>query len=65
MENNIFPVEVKASGSGKMQSMFEFLKIRPKCEFGIRTALENFSSYEKIKVYPLYAIGNLLLNRES
>lgn len=59
----IIPIEVKAGGSGKMQSMFEFLKIRPKCEYGIRTALENFSSYDKIRVYPLYAIGNLLSDK--
>ena len=29
-------------------------------EYGIRTSLENFAEYEKIKVYPLYAIGNIL-----
>lgn len=28
-------------------------------EYGIRTSLENFSEYDKIRVYPLYAIGNL------
>jgi len=28
-------------------------------EYGIRTSLENFSEYDKIKVYPLYAIGNI------
>ena len=31
-----------------------------KSQFGIRTSLENFSSYGNIKVYPLYAIGNLI-----
>ena len=61
----IIPIEVKASGSGKMQSMFEFLKIRPKCEYGIRTALENFSSYDNIRVYPLYAIGQFVADKYS
>ena len=27
-------------------------------QFGIRTSLENFAQYDKIKVFPLYAIGN-------
>jgi hypothetical protein len=27
---------------------------------GIRTSLENFGTYQNIKVYPLYAIGNIL-----
>jgi hypothetical protein len=29
-------------------------------EYGVRASLENFSKYDKISVYPLYAIGNLL-----
>ena len=31
-----------------------------KSEYDIRTSLENFTEYEKIKVFPLYAIGNLM-----
>jgi len=40
-----------------LQSMHLFLKEK-KAEYGIRTSLENFSEYEKIKIYPLYAIEN-------
>jgi len=40
-----------------MQSMYLFIKEK-NAEYGIRTSLENFSEYEKIKVYPLYAIEN-------
>ena len=51
----VIPVEVKAGTKGSMQSMFLFLeeKHRP---WGIRTSLENFSSYDKIRVCPLYAL---------
>jgi hypothetical protein len=42
-----------------MQSMWIFLKEK-NAEYGVRTSLENFAVYDKIKVYPLYAIGNLL-----
>jgi predicted AAA+ superfamily ATPase len=53
----IVPIEVKSGKSGKMQSMWEFMKEKHS-EYGIRTSLENFGEYNNIKVYPLYAIGN-------
>jgi len=42
-----------------MQSLNLFLKEK-KSEYGVRTSLENFAQYDKIKVYPLYAVGNLM-----
>ena len=54
----IIPIEVKSGSTGKMQSMFVFLNEK-KSEYGIRTSLENFSARDKIRVYPLYAIGNI------
>ncbi len=32
-----------------------------KSKYGIRTSLENFSKYENIKVYPIYAISNIII----
>jgi predicted AAA+ superfamily ATPase len=55
----IIPIEVKSGASGKMQSMHLFLKEK-QSEYGVRTSLENFAQYDRIKVYPLYAIGNLM-----
>jgi predicted AAA+ superfamily ATPase len=54
----VIPVEVKSGTSGKMQSLHLFIKEK-QAEYGIRTSLENYAEYEKIKVYPLYAIGNI------
>lgn len=54
----IIPIEVKSGSSGKMQSMYVFLNEK-KSEYGIRVSLENFSMYDRIKVYPLYAVGNI------
>jgi len=54
----IIPIEVKSGKTGKMQSMRLFLTEK-NTEFGIRTSLENFSQYDKIRVYPLYTIGIL------
>lgn len=55
----IIPIEVKSGGRGSMQSLRLFMEQKG-LALGVRTALENFSSYENIQVYPLYAIRNLL-----
>jgi predicted AAA+ superfamily ATPase len=54
----ILPIEVKAGKQGSMQSLRLFMEEK-KVKYGIRTSLENFSEYNDIRVYPLYAIGNL------
>lgn len=53
----IYPVEVKSGTKGSMQSLRIFLAAK-NLKKGIRTSLENFSSYEDILVYPLYAVSN-------
>ena len=55
----VIPVEVKAGTQGSMQSMFLFLEEKHK-PWGIRASLENFSSYGKIRVSPLYAIREIV-----
>jgi len=57
-EANILPVEVKAGTKGSMQSLYLFMDSK-KTERGIRVSQENFSTYDKIDVYPLYAVANL------
>jgi len=57
-KGKIIPIEVKSGKSGKMQSMYLFLNEK-QSEYGIRTSLENFTKYDNIRVYPLYAIGNI------
>ena len=55
----IIPVEVKAGTQGAMQSLRWFMKEKG-IEKGVRTSLENFTCYDNIEVYPMYAISNLL-----
>ena len=57
--NKILPIEVKSGTKGSMQSLFIFLKEK-RISKGIRLSLENFSSYDKVDVYPLYAVDRLL-----
>ena len=56
---NIVPVEVKANIKGSIQSMFQFLTEK-NCPYGIRTSMENFGAYGNVRVYPLYAVSQLI-----
>jgi predicted AAA+ superfamily ATPase len=55
---SILPIEVKAGSKGSMQSLYIFMDTK-KIEKGIRVSQENFSTYQNVDVYPLYAVGNL------
>lgn len=55
----IFPVEVKSSGSGRMQSLRQFLEDKNQ-PYGYRFSLENFSEYEDIRSVPLYGVSTML-----
>ena len=55
----IFPVEIKSSGKGQMQSLRAFIQEKS-TPFGYRFSTENFASYENIKVFPLYAVSNFV-----
>ncbi len=59
-DGKIYPIEVKTSKSGSMQSMYKFIELK-NCDFGYRLSLEPFSSYPKVTVIPLYALSNLNL----
>lgn len=59
-KGKIYPVEVKATNSGSMQSMYKFIELK-NCDYGIRTSLEPFSFYEKVKVIPLYALSSKIM----
>ncbi len=58
ISQEIVPIEVKSGTKGSMQSLYLFLQEK-KLNRGIRISNENFSVYDKIEVYPLYAIENL------
>jgi uncharacterized protein len=60
----IIPVEVKSGRQGSMQSLHLFLQEK-KAPYGVRFSLENFSTYDKIKVYPLYAVSDWIGKKDS
>jgi len=55
----ILPIEVKAGTKGSMQSLYLFMETK-KTVKGIRVSQENFSTYQNIDVYPLYAVENIV-----
>ena len=55
---DIVPIEVKSGTRGSMQSMFQFL-LEKKYAYGIRTSMENFGTYQNIKIYPIYAVSKI------
>ncbi|MDF1683481.1 MAG: DUF4143 domain-containing protein [Legionellaceae bacterium] len=57
---DIIPVEVKAGKGSTLRSMHAFLKEHPKTPYGIRFSTQNYSVYEKIQSFPLYAVANVL-----
>ena len=57
-QQNILPIEVKSGKKGSMQSLFLFLAEK-KVPVGIRFSLENYSTYENIRVFPIYAVSEL------
>lgn len=53
----VIPIEVK-SGSGKtLKSLHLFLESHPHTPFGIRFSTQNYSTYDNIQSFPLYAIA--------
>lgn len=60
----IVPIEVKSGKQGSMNSLHIFMNEK-KCNYGIRTSLENFGKLPNIDIYPLYAISNILKKPSS
>jgi uncharacterized protein len=60
LTRDIIPVEVK-SGKGKTRrSMQSFLESHPNSPYGIRFSINNYSLYDKVYSYPLYAIAQVV-----
>ena len=55
--DEIRAIEVKSGTKGKMHSLRSFLKEKSS-DFGYRISMENYASYNDIKVVPLYAISS-------
>ena len=62
-ETDVIPIEVKSSGKGSMQSIYQFMKEKNRSK-GVRFSLENFSKVNEIEIFPLYAVSNFIQNKK-
>jgi hypothetical protein len=63
-QQQIIPVEVKSGRGSSLQSMRLFLESYPSSPYGIRFSTHNFSSFDSIHSYPLYAVANCFGNKK-
>jgi predicted AAA+ superfamily ATPase len=57
IKQDIIPIEVKSGAGSTLKSMHIFLENHQHSRFGIRFSTQNYSVYENIYSYPLYAIS--------
>ena len=55
----IIPVEVKSSKGNNLQSLRLYLNSHPKTKFGIRCSEHNYSEFDSVQSYPLYALAGI------
>ena len=59
----IIPIEVKSGPVSRLKSMHSFLSSHPQSTHGMRFSIQNYSVYQNIYSYPLYAIGVALKSK--
>lgn len=64
-EAAIIPIEVKSGTGTAMRSMTSFFETHAKSTYGIRVSTNNYSVYEKIHSYPLYAVAKIIADADQ
>jgi predicted AAA+ superfamily ATPase len=64
-DEHIIPIEVKSGTGSTLASMHSFLESHPKSPYGIRFSTNNYSVYNRVHSYPLYAIAQSLHSFED
>jgi predicted AAA+ superfamily ATPase len=57
LKQAIIPIEVKSGLGSTLKSMHIFLEKHPGSPYGLRFSAQNYSVYENIHSYPLYAVS--------
>ena len=60
INRKIIPVEVKAGDGRTLRSIRYFLETHKNSPYGIKFSSHNYSEYDNIRSYPLYAISKVL-----
>lgn len=62
--SQVVPIEVKSGRGSTLQSMRIFLDEHKNSEYGVRFSMHNYSNFDSIYSYPLYAVAGILGNKE-
>lgn len=65
IQGEVIPVEVKSGLGRTIRSLQYFLEKHPKSPYGIRFSAQNYSVYEAVHSYPLYAVASVLSRQNS
>lgn len=60
IKQDVVPIEVKSGPGSTLKSMHLFLEKHPTSPFGMRFSTQNYSVYENIHSYPLYAVSTAI-----
>ncbi|MBP6869932.1 ATP-binding protein [Candidatus Babeliales bacterium] len=60
IQGAIIPVEVKAGTGRILQSLQYFMKTHSNTPYGLRFSQNNYSDFQNIKSYPLYAVAQVM-----
>ncbi len=64
-EQYLIPIEVKSGASSSLKSLHLFLQSHQNSPYGIKFSTQNYSIYENIHSYPLYAIAAVIAQQEA
>ena len=56
----VVPIEVKAGMGRTLKSLQFFLATHAKSPYGIRCSAQNYSVYQNVHSYPLYALAQVM-----
>lgn len=60
-QENIIPIEVKSGHGTTLRSLHMFLDTHERSAYGVRFSTQNYSEYERISSFPLYAVANVVM----
>lgn len=63
-KNRIIPIEVKGGKGSTLRSMHAFLETHQQVAYGVRFSTQNYSIYDAIRSYPLYAVAAIFLENK-
>jgi hypothetical protein len=64
-KNSVIPADVKRGTGSTLRSMQSFLESHKTSSFGIRFSTQNYSEYQNIKSYPLYAVSQMMSQKNK